>query len=246
MTEISEDSLLGGMVRLVQPVEGYRVATDPVLLAAAVPDATQGRVLDVGTGTGAALLCVLRRLPAVTGVGLELLEDHAALARRSVALNGLEDRAAVVVGDAFARPTPVEPGSFDHVLTNPPYHGTGTRSPVDNRATAHMEAVAVADWIALCLKMTKPRGRLTLIHRADRLTEIMAGLEGKAGAVEVIPLWSKPGQPAKRVIVRARKGLRSPTVLHPGLTVHGPDGAFTPAAQAVLREGLSLDRAMLL
>lgn len=248
--EVSEDGLLGGRIRLLQPAEGYRVATDPVLLAAAVPEAARGCVLDVGTGTGAALLCVLRQRAEVQGVGLELLSAHGELAARSLVLNDLADRGRVVIADALAPVAgiggAVAVEGFDQVISNPPYHGPGTRPSHGGRATAHMESVSLADWIAVCLRYVKPRGGLTLIHRADRLADILAALHGRAGAVEVIPLWPKPGQPARRVIVRARKGLRSPAVVHPGLCMHRTDGGYTAAAEAVLREGLSLDRAMLL
>lgn len=240
MPEAAEDTLLGGRVRLLQPGGGgYRAAIDPVLLAAAVPARDGEAVLDVGVGTGAALLCLMARCPGVAATGLELAPEHAALAERSLALNGWRGR--IVTGDLRARPAPVEGNAFDHVLTNPPYHGPGTRPPDDHRAGAHMEEVPLADWLGFCLRMLRPKGVLTLIHRADRLDGILAALAGKAGAVEVIPLWPKAGQAAKRVIVRARKGARTPAVLHPGLVLHGSDGAFTAEAQAILRDGAALD-----
>jgi len=104
-----------------------------------------------------------------------------------------------------------------------------------------MESVPLADWLAFCLRMLRSRGSLCVIHRADRLDAILAALHGKAGAVEVIPLWPKAGQPARRVIVRALKGAKSPAILHPGLVLHHMDGTYTDAAQAVLRDGASLD-----
>lgn len=240
MPEAVEHTLLGGRVRLLQPAGGgYRAAIDPVLLAAAVPARAGQAVLDVGVGTGAALLCLLARCPGVVATGLELRPDHAALAGRSLALNGWSAR--IVVGDVQGRPAPVEGNAFDHVLTNPPFHGPGTRPPHDGRAGAHMEEVPLAEWLGFCLRCLKPRGMLTVIHRADRLGDILAALRGKAGAVEVLPLWPKAGQAAKRVIVRACKGAKSPLTVHPGMVLHGDDGAFTAGAQAVLRDGAALD-----
>lgn len=241
---IHEDALLGGRVRLLQPADGYRAAIDPVFLAAAVPDGGWRQALDVGAGTGAAMLCLMARRTDTHVTGLELLAEHAALARRAVALNGWEDRGRVVQGDVRAHPAPLPGNHFDQVLTNPPFHGPGSRPPDVGRAAAHMETVPLEAWLAFCLRMLRPRGGLTLIHRADRLDAILAALHGRAGAVEVVPLWPTVGQPAKRVIVRARKGLRSPAVLRPGLVLHEADGRYTAAAEAVLRHGMALDAAM--
>lgn len=241
MPEPQETPLLGGRVRLLQPTEGYRAAIDPVLLAAAVPDGRWTTALDVGVGTGAALLCLRARLGPRAITGLELLPDHADLAERALALNGFDD-CAIVRGDL--RDRPLAGRSFDQVLTNPPFHGPGTASPHAGRATAHMEEMPLEDWLDACLRLLVPRGGLTVIHRADRLDAILAALHGRAGAVEIIPLWPKAGLAAKRVIVRARKGLKSPATLLPGLVLHAADGGYTAAAEAVLRDGASLDQAI--
>ena len=89
--------------------------------------------------------------------------------------------------------------------------------------------------------MLKPRGTLTLIHRADRLDDLIALLHGRFGAVTLIPLWPKAGRPAKRVLVTARRGARSPALLSAGLVLHEADGGFTPAAEAILRHGNALE-----
>lgn len=236
--------LLGGRLRLLQPRDGYRTAIDPVLLAAAAPAEGWASGLDVGTGTGAIMLCLLARIASGHVTGLELFEDHAALAEASLALNGLETRGAVVRGDLRARPAPVAANAFDLVLSNPPYHGPGTTSPHSGRAAAHREEVGLEAWVRFCLRALKPRGTLCLIHRADRLDALLAALSPKAGAVEIIPLWPKAGVPARRVILRAMKGRRTGPALLPGLVLHTADGGYTMAAEKVLREGLSLDDAM--
>ena len=79
-----------------------------------------------------------------------------------------------------------------------------------------------------------------MIHRADAVDKIVQGLGKKFGQVEIIPLWPRAGQPAKRVIVRARKDSRSPAILHPGLVVHNADGSYTPDADRILRGGAAL------
>lgn len=236
---LTATTLLDGRVRLLQPVEGYRVAVDPVLLAACVPETARGRVLDVGVGTGAALGCVLARCPQVSGVGVEVHPPHAALARQMLGLNGWEHRAQVVEGDFTARPAPVPGSAFDWVITNPPYHGPGTAPPDAGRAGAHMEAVPLAQWLAFCVRCLAPQGQVAVVHRADRAGDILAALsaDGKVGALTVVPLWPKAGMAAKRVLVTGRKGSRAPLTLHPGMVLHRPDGAFTPEAEQILRGG---------
>lgn len=238
---MTEDRLLGGRVRLLQPRDGYRAAVDPVLLAAACPMRPGQSVLDMGVGTGAALLALAARLGGRGDWrGLEWRAETADIARRNMALN--EVAAQVVVGDAKRPPFALD--SVDHVITNPPFATGGTRPEDEGRATAHVEgATDLADWIKGCLSVLRPRGWLTLIHRADRLDDVLAALHRQCGAVGVIPLWPRAGEAARRVIVRARKGVRTPAVLYPGLVLHG-DGAgaakYTPAAEAVLRDAAPL------
>ena len=95
----------------------------------------------------------------------------------------------------------------------------------------------LGDWIGFLLRMVRAKGTITLIHRADRLDEILALLHGNAGETVVFPLWPKRGVAAKRVIVRARKGIRTPLTVSPGLVLHEADGTYTEEADAILRGG---------
>ncbi|MFA5121288.1 tRNA1(Val) (adenine(37)-N6)-methyltransferase [Zavarzinia sp.] len=238
MTE-TEDRLLGGRLRLLQPTEGYRAAIDPVLLAAFTEAPAGGSVLDLGCGTGAALLCLAARRPDLHLTGIDGDQGSLALAARSAALNGMAERVTLerrAIEDGIPRQT------FDAVMTNPPYLAAGRGShPHESRRDAHMEGGAdLPRWLDEAIKALKPGGRLTLVHRADRLPEILALAEGRLGALEILPLWPKAGQEAKRVLVAGRAGRKTPARLLSGLVLHGPDGAFTPEAEAVLRSGAAL------
>lgn len=241
---LTDDRLLGGRVRFSQPSHGYRVAVDPVLLAAAVPAQAGERVLDAGAGTGAASLCLAVRVPHCRIVGLELQRPLQRIASQNVTQNELDGRVEMIAGDLRRAPPRLAAASFDHVMSNPPHLAASgaSASPDRQRALAHHETdLDLSGWLAACLRMLKHDGLLTLIHRADRLGEALSALLGRAGDVVVFPLWPAAGQPAKRILIRARKGARGALRLAPGMILHDPGGSFSVPAEDVLRHGRALD-----
>jgi tRNA1(Val) A37 N6-methylase TrmN6 len=240
---LREDRILGGRVRLLQPVEGYRVAIDPVFLAAAVPAMPTDLVLELGAGVGAAALCLATREPSLRVMGIEIDREAARIAMRNVDLNGMKGRVDIMVGDLLRLPPRLAPATFHHVMMNPPFMpaGAATPSPQADKARSNVEGEAqLADWLRVAHTMLRPKANLVLIHRADRLEEILAALQGRFGEIVLFPLWPGGNRPAARVLVRARKGIQTPTRLAPGLVLHEPDGRYTAAAEAVLRDGAGL------
>lgn len=251
--ELTEDRLLGGRVRLAQPAGGFRAGLDAVFLAAAVAARPGERVLELGCGSGAASLCLAVRVLGISVVGLDKDRALVRLAARNADDNGLAGRVAFYEGDLLRPPMRLAPASFDHVMANPPYRAAGQgRPPQDGgRSAATIEDAAVLkDWLNFALVMLRPQGRLTLIYAAERLDALLAALAGGWGGIRLFPLW--PGgpqpaaddgsmKPAKRVLLSARRGSRAPIALLPGLTLHRPDGRFTPAAEAILRDAAGLN-----
>jgi tRNA1(Val) A37 N6-methylase TrmN6 len=240
---VAEDRLLGGRIRIRQPAEGYRAAIDPVFLAAAVAAEAHQHVLDVGCGAGAAMLCLAARVPDCRVVGLEMQRDLVRLAGDNAILNAMETRVSVMIGDLLQPPPRISPGSFDHVMANPPYNEPGRGAPArGNKGGATIEGDAdLAAWVHFCLAMARSKGTVTFIHRADRIDALLGQIAGRAGEVVVFPLWAGQGRAASRVLVRARKQIAAPARLAPGLVLHEADGSFTAAAEAVLREARGLD-----
>lgn len=236
---MTEDALLGGRVRLRQPAQGYRAAIDPVLLAASLPAGFRGRIADLGCGVGAASLCAAVRLQEASVVGIERDPGLADLARQNVALNDLTSRVEIITADIRA---PASPDAFDAVIVNPPYlEARHANAQSDARkAAATIEDVALETWIEEALMRLRPKGTFAMIHRADRLDDLLAALRGRAGEAVVFPLWPKAGAAAKRVIVRARKAIGSPLVLAAGLVLHESDGRYTADAERVLRDGAAV------
>ena len=243
-TDITEDMLLGGRVRLRQPARGYRVAIDPVLLAAAVPATAADTVLDIGCGVGAASLCLAARVPSCRIAGLDRQRDMIRLASDNIELNGRSAQLSVMTGDLLRPPPRLEPGAFTQVMANPPFleAAKAALSPHAGKAEASVEGEAdLAAWVRFALAMVANRGGITFIHRADRLGHFLAELSGRVGDIAVFPLWAGEGKPAKRVIIHARKGSGAPLRLLSGLVLHRPDGQNTEAAEAILRHGAALN-----
>jgi tRNA1(Val) A37 N6-methylase TrmN6 len=241
----TEDAILGGRVRLRQPANGARTGIDPVFLAAAVPAEPHQQVLDIGCGSGAASLCLAARVPDCRVTGLELQRELVHLAGDNALLNGMSERGSVMAGDLLRPPPRLSPGVFDHVMANPPFieRGRGTAAPDPAKAAASIEGEAgLGDWVRYALLMTREKGTVTFIHRADRIDSLLGYIAGRAGEVVVFPLWPALGRAAIRVLVRARKQIAAPARVAPGLVLHEADGRFTAAAEAVLRggEGLTL------
>ncbi|MEQ8354371.1 MAG: methyltransferase [Kiloniellaceae bacterium] len=241
---LTEDAFLGGRLRLHQPADGYRAAIDPVLLAAAVPAVPDEAVVDLGCGVATAGLCLLTRVPGIRVTGLELQPWLVELARRNAGLNACEERFRVFTGDVAAPPPSLAAGVFDHVMLNPPYlePGTARASTNELRRIATVEGAAgLGTWLACALSVLRPRGSITVIHRADRLHKILGLLSESCGDVAVCPLWPRGGEGAKRILVQALKGSGGPLRVLPGLALHDAQGCFTPQAEAILRDARGLD-----
>jgi len=244
-TETTEDDFLGGRLKLLQLKDGFRAGLDSVLLAAVANVEPGEHVMDVGCGAGVAGLCLLARVPGVQLTGVDQEAEAVRLCTDNAARNDFAAAAQFVEGDVFDLPELTGRDKFDHVISNPPFHDPERErlSPRAGKAAAHAlrqgapYSAALGLWIGNCLATLKTKGRITLINRAEALPAILAALEGPAGAIEVIPLWPKSGEPARRIIVRARKGAKTEAKLAPGFVLHQADGNFTPEIDAALRDG---------
>ena len=232
------DGFLGGRVSAQQPHMGFRSGLDAVILAASVPAHEGDHALELGCGAGIASLCLAARVTGCAITGVDSEAGLVALAAANAAVNGLGDRLSFVAGDALALSRELR-RDFDHVFLNPPFHDSAGQRPLDReRAVALHDEGKLSDWVSAAQRRVRSGGSLTVIVRTDRLPEVLRTLPDRG--LVLFPLWPRDHEPARRVVVQARKDARAPLQLLPGLVLHASDGCYTPAAEAVLKEGAAL------
>jgi tRNA1(Val) A37 N6-methylase TrmN6 len=242
----SEDALLGGKLTLRQPLRGHRFGHDAVLLAAATPAKKGEHAIEFGAGVGAAGLALACRVEGLAVTLVELDPSLAALARENAARNALAERVRVVCLDVAASVAQfadagLAPDSADHVLMNPPFNAPHNPSPDQARRLAHAASPGtLSRWIDTAARLLRPQGVLTLIWRADGLTDLVVALASGFGAIAILPVYPKPGAAAIRVLVSAAKTSNAPLSLLPGLALAGSDNKPSAQANAILRDGAPL------
>ena len=241
---ITQDHILGGQIVLYQPADGYRIAIDPVFLAASIKAKAGETVLDVGAGVGAASLCLAKRVGQLRITGVEIQRPYVRLATHNIQANDFGNCIEIIQADLQHPPPRLAAASFSHIMANPPFIEAtkGSISTQFGKARANHELDgSLAQWVRFCLLMVRPRGTVTFIYRADRLDELLANLVGKLGCLTIFPLWPKNGRRAKRVIVQGIRSIQGPLLLCNGMVLHNTDGSYTAHAQEILRYGHGLE-----
>lgn len=243
---VSEDKVLGGKLVLRQPVRGHRFGHDSILLAAATPAQAGEQAVELGSGVGAAGLALARRIESLSVTLVEIDPALTALATENAACNGLAARVRAVCLDvaapaaAFAA-AGIASGAADHVFMNPPFNAPQNASPDRGRRLARAAAHdTLTQWLSTAARLLRPFGMVTLIWRADGLDAVLGALDSGFGAISVLPIHSKPGAAAIRVLVSAAKDKVGPLALLPGFVLADVNGKPTTQAEAVMREGAAL------
>lgn len=221
-------------------VKGYEIIQHPgkfcfgmdaVLLSNFAHVKKGERVLDLGTGTGIIPILLTAKTEGKEYVGLEIQEESADMARRSVAHNYLEEKVKIVNGDIKEAASIFGPVSFDVITTNPPYmighHGIA--NPSDTKAIARHEILCTLDDILReSARVLKPRGRFYMVHRPFRLAEILSkmievGIEPKRMRL-VYPFVDKE---PNMVLIEGMRGGNSRMTIEPPLIVYKEQGVYT-------------------
>jgi tRNA1(Val) A37 N6-methylase TrmN6 len=237
---VTSDAFLGGRLTLLQPAEGFRAGLDSVLLGAALGHGS-GDLLDLGAGVGTAGLVALVTNDALAATLVESDPAAVALARENIAANGLTARASVLELDLTSpgrRRTAAGliPDHYASVIANPPFFEAGTSPSKPRAAARHMSAQALDAWVKTAATHAAPGGEIIFIHVAERLPALLQSFTARFGAITVLPLVPRDGEPAHRILIRGIKGSRAPLTLLASRSLHTPAGrTFRPEFDAIFR-----------
>jgi tRNA1(Val) A37 N6-methylase TrmN6 len=240
--ETTDDAVLGGRLRLLQPRRGHRIGHDAILLAAATGAKPGEHVIEFGAGVGAAGLAIALREPRLTVSLLEMDAELCALAADNAARNGVADRVCVLAANVETL-KPATLAIANRVLMNPPFNDPRRHnvSPDPKRRTAHIaEPNLLPRWIAQAASVLRDGGVLTLIWRAEALDIVLYALAPDFGDIAILPVYPRPDAAPIRVLVRAVKGAAWAHADCKGLVLNDAAGKPTQAAEAILREGRTL------
>jgi tRNA1(Val) A37 N6-methylase TrmN6 len=219
MLETTEDYILNGKIKLFQPKNGYRVAVDPIILASLVTQKPHHKILDVGCGTGAISLILKLREKTAEITAMDMDDEMCQMCRSNALANSLN--LEVIVAEVGSSHDLLENRFFDTVVTNPPFFAIRSSRLSNTKRFANFETLDLKHWISYCLKKLKNNGEFFMIHCATRTGDILKILNG-VGAIEIVPLFSKEGKEAKRVVIKCRKNNKSGTKILPALFMSCP------------------------
>ncbi len=233
------DEIGFGGFKLLQDTDAYCYGVDAVLLADLAKARKTDNVLDMCCGNGAVSLIIEALYSPRSITGLEVQAEAADLARQSIRLNALEHKCSIICGDAKDAEHIFSPGSFSLVVCNPPYFeaGRGVSSDADTKRLARHESTAgIEDFIKASAYVLKKGGRLCLVHRPERLADIMSaarqhGLEPKLMRM-VVP---HSGDAPNLVLLQLVKGGGKELKILPELAVRTKDGGYTEELQKIYR-----------
>lgn len=216
---------------IIQHPGKFCFGMDAVLLANFACVKQKECALDLGTGTGIIPILLTAKTEGMHFTGLEIQEESADMARRSVVHNHLEEKVDIVTGDIKEAAELFGPASFDVITTNPPYMigHHGIENPSDAKAIARHEVLCdLNDILRESARILKPRGRFYMVHRPFRLAEILSkmiqvGIEPKCMRMVHPFVHKEPNM----VLIEGMRGANSRMRVEPPLIVYKEQGVYS-------------------
>lgn len=203
------DTFFQGRLKILQKKEGYRFSIDTILLSQFAHIRKDEKVMDLGTGCGILPLLLSKTTKGATFVGVEIQKTLAECAMKNVHLNRLEDRISILCQDYRQLRDAFPPGSFDVVLSNPPYRSarTGRVNPSPEKAIARHEIKgALKDLLSIASYLLPNKGRCYLIFPASRGIDLLVTLRYERLEPKRVQLvYPRAGEQAKFLLVESVK-----------------------------------------
>ena len=226
------DDLNRNGYRIIQNEKLFCFGMDAVLLSGFAKVKENERVLDLGTGTGIIPILLAAKTPGYHFTGLEISSVSADMARRSVAINGLEERIEIVWGDIKEAGELFAPASFDTVTSNPPYmigqHGL-VNPDMEKAAARHEILCTLEDVVKAAAKLVRPGGHFYMVHRPFRLAEIIRTLSAyKLEPKRMQLVYPFVDKEPNMVLIEAVRGGRPRMTVEKPLIVYKSPGVYMP------------------
>lgn len=221
------ESLWNGVV-LRQPSDHFRLGTDSVACAWFARFPRGCRVADLGCGSGAIALMLLASDPSLHLTGIELQEDAVRTARENAAANHLDF--SVLHGDLRAIRSLLPAGSMDCVISNPPYFPVGSGKPADGplAQARSEETCSLAQLTQAAAWLLKYGGRFVLVHRPERLADLMCQLRAhRLEPKRIRFVRHQAASPVNLLLLESRKGGKPGLSYEPDLILWNDDGSET-------------------
>ena len=226
------DELQRNGYRIIQNPEKFCFGMDAVLLSGFVRAGKGDILLDLGTGTGIIPILLEAKTQCAHLTGLEIQEESADMARRSVALNGLSHKIDIITGDIKEADRIFPSASFDCITCNPPYMigSHGLANPKEPKAIARHEILCtLEDVVRQAGKLLKPGGHFFMVHRPFRLAEIMTILsQYKLEPKRMRLVYPYVDMEPTMVLLEADRGGRPRLAVEKPLIVYEKPGVYTP------------------
>ena len=226
-------------LKIIQNTDGFCFGIDSVLLTEFARDIKGNKkVVDLGTGTGILAILLSKKTSPFKVIGVEVQVDVAEMAKRSVKLNKLENVIEIVNEDIHS--LTLEKNTFDYIITNPPYKkkGTGLTSSTDKQfISRHETTVDLDEWIKVSKELLKDKGAMYMVHRTDRLNEIIETLRKyRLEPKRMRFVYPTMNREANLVLIKAVKSGNEFLKVEKPLIIYKEDGSYTDEVLNIYKE----------
>ena len=236
MKEILENERIDDLefkgLKIIQNKDGFCFGIDSILLSDFAKEIKkESKVIDLGTGTGiiGILLCMKTELSKI--IGVEIQKEVYDMAKRSIKLNNLENKFEIINENIKNLENIIETGTFDAVVTNPPYKkiGTGLTNENEKKLISRHEITAnLEDFIKVSSKMLKDKGTLYMVHRPDRMVDIIELLRKyKLEPKKIKFVYPNANKDANLILLKAVKNANPFLKIEKPLYVYNQNGEYT-------------------